>query len=93
MDIHLYQPTKKLLIWFKQPKQCASANVRLHKLASTWREVLESLAVDDRAKYLKHIDVQRSLGTFLCIESDTLGFRIELKDKPASGRGILSTIS
>jgi hypothetical protein len=76
-----------LMRFRKQPKQCASANVRLHKLASSRREVLESLAVDDRAKYLKHIDlgqdvlqVQRSLGTFLCIESDTLGFRIELKD-------------
>ena len=27
------------------------------------------------------------------MESDTLGFRIELKDKPLSRRGILSTIS
>ena len=78
---------------------CASANLRLHKFASNRREVLESLPVDDRAKYLKDIDlrhdvlpVQRSLGTFWCIESDTLGFRIELKDKPATRRGILSTI-
>ena len=78
---------------------CASANLRLHKFASNRREVLESLPVDDRAKDLKDIDlrhdvlpVQRSLGTFWWIESDTLGFRIELKDKPATRRGILSTI-
>jgi hypothetical protein len=78
---------------------CASANLRLHKFASNRREVLESLPVDDRAKDLKDIDLrhdvlpfQRSLGTFWCIESDTLGFRIELKDKPATRRGILSTI-
>ena len=37
--------------------------------------------------------VQRSLGTYRCIESDTFGFRIELRDKPATRRGILSTIS
>lgn len=79
---------------------CASANLRLHKFASNRREVLESLPVNDRAKDLKNIDlchdvlpVQRSLGTFWCIEPDSLGFRIELKDKPTTRRGILSTIS
>ena len=79
---------------------CASANVRLHKFACNRREVLESLPVNDRAKDLKNIDlchdvlpVQRSLGTFWCIESDTLCFHIELKDKPTTRRGILSTIS
>ena len=37
--------------------------------------------------------VQRSLGTYWCIESDTFGFHIELKGKPTTLRGILSTIS
>ena len=37
--------------------------------------------------------VQRSLGTYWCIESDTFGFRIELGEKPVTWRGILSTIS
>ena len=37
--------------------------------------------------------VQRSLGTYWCIKSDTIGFRIELRDKPATCRRILSTIS
>ena len=79
---------------------CASANLCLHKVSSNRREVLESLPVDDRAKHVKDIDlrhnvlpVQRSLGIFWCIESDTLGFRIELKDKPATRHGILSIIS
>ena len=51
-------------------------------------------------KDLKDIDlrhdtmpVQRSLGTYWCIESDTFGFRIELRDKPVTRREILSTIS
>lgn len=79
---------------------CASAKLRLHKFASNCKDVLEALPKDDRAKDLKDLDlrhdalpIQRSLGTFWCIESDTLGFRIELKDKPLSRRGILSTIS
>lgn len=79
---------------------CASANLRLHKFASNRREVLEALPVDDRANDLKDLDlrhdvlpVQRSLGTYWCIESDTFGFRIQLRDKPATRRGILSTIS
>ena len=79
---------------------CASAKLQLHKFASNRKDVLEALPKDDRAKDLKDLDlrhdalpVQRSLGTYWCIESDTLGFRIELKDKPLSRRGILSTIS
>ena len=79
---------------------CASDNLRLHKFASNKKEVLEALPPEDRAKDLKDLDlrhdsmpVQRSLGTYWCIESDTLGFRIELKDKPLTRRGILSTLS
>ena len=79
---------------------CASAKLRLHKFASNRKDVLVALPKDDRAKDLKDLDlrhdalpIQRSLGTYWCIESDTLGFHIELKDKPLSRRGILSTIS
>ena len=78
----------------------ASAKLRLHKFASNRKDVLETLPKHDRARDLKDLDlrrdalpIQRSLGTYWCIESDTLGFRIELKDKPLSRRGILSTIS
>ena len=74
--------------------------VHLHKFASNHKDVLEALPKDDRAKDLKDLDlrhdalpIQRSPGTFWCLESDTLGFRMELKDKPLSRRGILSTIS
>ncbi|XP_032225977.2 uncharacterized protein LOC116608996 [Nematostella vectensis] len=43
--------------------------------------------------FVRTTPVQRSLGTYWCIESDTLGFRIELRDKPLTRRGILSTVS
>ena len=79
---------------------CSSAKLRLHKFASNRKDVLVALPKDDRAKDLKDLDlrhdalpIQRSLGTYWCIELDTLGFHIELKHKPLSRRGILSTIS
>ena len=79
---------------------CASRNLRLHKFASNDKKVLEKLPTDDRAKDLKELDlrydtlpIQRSLGTYWSIESDTLGFRITLKDTPCTRRGILSTVS
>ena len=79
---------------------CSSANLRLHKFASNDKSVLESLPSDDRSKDLKDLDlrhdtlpIQRSLGTYWCMESDTFGFRIELKDKPCTRRGLLSTVS
>ena len=42
---------------------------------------------------LDTLPIQRSLSTYWCIESDTLGFRIELKEKPLSLRGIPSTVN
>ena len=79
---------------------CAKDNLRLHKFASHCKEVLEVLPANNRAKDLKDLDLphdpmpaQRSLGTYWCIESDTFGFRIELRDKPVTRRGILSAIS
>ena len=79
---------------------CAAVNLRLHKFASNSKAVLEAIPVEDRSKDLKDLDlrhdvlpVQRSLGTYWCIESDTIGFRIELRDKPLTRRGILSTVS
>lgn len=39
-----------------------------------------------------HLPIERALGVQWAVESDTLGFRIILKDKPFTRRGILSTI-
>ncbi|KAK3735268.1 hypothetical protein QZH41_001047 [Actinostola sp. cb2023] len=84
----------------KSQAMCANDKLRLHKFASNKKEVLEALPAEDRAKDLKDLDlrhdpmpIQRSLGTYWCIESDTFGFRIELTAKPMTRRGILSTIS
>lgn len=67
----------------KTQVMCATVNVRLHKFASNSKTVLEALPVEDRPKDLKNLDLRhnvlpvlRSLGTYWCIESDTIGFCI-----------------
>ena len=84
----------------KTKAMCTAASLRLHKFASNSKTVLEAMPAEDRSKDLKDLDlrhdvlpVQRSLGTYWCIETDTIGFCIELKDKPLTRRGILSTVS
>ena len=52
-------------------------------------EAITTVPKEDSAKDLIDLDlrydtlpIQRSLGTYWCIESDMFGFQIQLKDKP-----------
>ena len=40
-----------------------------------------------------HAPIERALGVQWCISSDTFGFSIAIKDRPATRRGILSVVS
>ena len=62
--------------------------------------MIESIPAEDRAKGIKDLDLEheklpseRVLGIKWCVESDAFQFRITLKDKPFTRRGILSTVS
>ena len=62
--------------------------------------IISSIPQEHRAEQVKNLalgqdklPIERALGIIWCIESDTFNFRIELKDKPCTRRGILSTIS
>ena len=79
---------------------CRKGGVRLCKFVSNQRDILDSLAPDDRAKDLKDVNMvsdklplERALGITWCIESDSFKFRIILKDRPLTRRGILSSVS
>jgi len=79
---------------------CAKGGFHLTKFVSNSQEVLASIAESDRAKNTVNVDlsqttvpVERALGVHWCVENDTLGFRIILKDRPLTRRGVLSTIS
>ena len=90
-------PTAKQALQLIQDSQamCTRDNLRLHKFASNCKEDLEALPVNDCAKDLRDLDLRQGTmsfkGTYWCIEWDTFAFRIELRDKPVTRRGILST--
>ena len=74
--------------------------MRMNLEQSNSRKVLQSVPEEYQAKEIKGLDleqdklpVERALGVCWCIESDTLQFRIQLKDQPCTRRGILATIS
>ena len=67
----------------------------LHKFVSNNKDVIESIPVEDRAEGIKNIDLdhealplERALGVQWCVESDSFQFRITLKDRPCTRRGI-----
>ena len=71
---------------------------RLTKWLSNSRQVMELIPESERAKSVKNLDfghapIERALGVQWCISSDTFGFSIAIKDRPATRRGILSVVS
>ena len=67
---------------------------RLTKWVSNSREVVESIPDKERATSAKnldfeHLSIKRALGIQWHVSSDTFGFKITIKDKPATRRGIL----
>ena len=95
-------PTEKDAIELIQAVKgmCAKGGFNLTKFVSNSREVMMSVPPEDRAKEIKGLDlsidklpIERALGVHWCIESDAFKFRIELKDKPCTRRGMLATIS
>ena len=77
---------------------CDKAGLRLHKIVSNKKEVLEAIPVEDHAKGIKELNlavdplpVERALGVLWCVENDSFRFRIELLDRPLTRRGVLST--
>ncbi|XP_038055409.1 uncharacterized protein LOC119727556 [Patiria miniata] len=79
---------------------CGKAGLKLHKIISNKRELLEKFPAEERASGTRELDLkvdvlpmERALGVTWCVESDTFQFHIELKDRPFTRRGILSTVS
>lgn len=74
--------------------------IRLHKFVSNDGEVMKNLPSEDLAKDLKEINlnseslpVQRTLGLYWDLETDSYIFRVSLKDTPYTRRGVMSTVS
>ena len=76
----------------------ARGGFKLTKWLSNSKRVLESLPESERAAKVKGLDfyklpVERALGVQWNVSSDTFGFSIVIKDRPATRRGILSIVS
>ena len=78
---------------------CSKACLRLHKIVSNKKEVLEAFPVDDLSKEIKEMNlavdplpIERALGVMWCAESDSFRFQIEHHDRPLTRRVVLSTI-
>ncbi|XP_071093299.1 uncharacterized protein [Haliotis cracherodii] len=75
---------------------CKKGGCRLTKCISNSRAAIESIPEEERAKDFDMDDalpIERASGVHWCVESDTFKFRIAIKDKPVTRRGILSTVS
>ena len=62
------------------------------------REVIESIPKCERATSVKDLDfdhalIERALGVQWQVASDTFRFKITIKDRPPTRRGILATVS
>jgi hypothetical protein len=78
----------------------ATANLRLHMIASNSIEVMKSFPDLDRVESLKDLHIkqgplpsQRSLGVMWDLEKDAFAFQITLPEKPYTRRGVLYVVN
>lgn len=78
---------------------CYTGKLRLHKFVSNSTKVMASIPEEEHA-LVKNMNVslslphlERALGVEWCITSDTLKFRVQVKIKPLTRRGVLSTVA
>lgn len=79
---------------------CFKGGFLLTKWISNSRHVLAAIPETMRAEEVKNLDldhdnlpVERVLGVQWCVQSDVFKFKITLKDRPLTRRGILSIVS
>jgi hypothetical protein len=93
-------PSEAIDLITKTKGLCERGGFRLHKLVSNSKEVLQSFPPEERASGIKDLNldheklpVERALGVQWCVESDTLQFKNEMSERPATRRGVLSAVS
>jgi hypothetical protein len=79
---------------------CARGGVHLHKFASNDKQLLTSIAENERAtslddlKFSKELlPMERALGVQWCMENDEFRFRVTINEKPWTRRDLLATIA
>ena len=77
---------------------CQEGGFNLTKFASNSKRVLRSIPEKDRKIGVKNdlletLPEERALGVLCNVENDTLGLKVNLKEKPLTKRGVLSVLS
>ena len=78
---------------------CKKGNIRLHKFLSNDTEVINSIPPSERAASLATVGleldalpIERTLGLRWDVKQDCFVFKVSLKQKPCTRRGILSSV-
>lgn len=79
---------------------CSIGKLRLHKFISNSKEVIATIPKEERAEGAKDLDMalgephmERALGVLWCVASDEFQFRVVVKERPLTRRGVLSTVA
>ena len=78
---------------------CHTGKLRLHKFVSNSENVLSTIpeeectTVKDQDMALSLPHMERALGVEWCITSDSFKFRVDIKPKPLTRRGVLSMVA
>ncbi|XP_049323404.1 uncharacterized protein LOC125782685 [Astyanax mexicanus] len=79
---------------------CHKGGFHLTQWISNNREVLQTIPEKDRSKNLRELNldrdelpIERALGLYWCVQTDTFKFKMMEKERPHTRRGILSVVS
>ncbi|XP_045574418.1 uncharacterized protein isoform X2 [Salmo salar] len=79
---------------------CSIGKLRLHKFISNSKEVIATIPKEECAEGAKDLDMalgephmERALGVLWCVASDKFQFRVVVKERPLTRRGVLSTVA
>ena len=76
---------------------CEKGGFHLTKWVSNSKLVIDTIPEEERSQTTKNLDLeedvqQKALGMWWRIDEDKFGYQIDLKDKPLTRRGMLSTL-
>ena len=93
-------PAEAIDLLTRATAMLATANLRLHKVASSHPEVTHAFPREDQASELRDLDfsldtvpVQRALGVQWDISADAFTFKVSLGKRPFTRRGVLSVLN
>ena len=94
------KPAEAIDLLIRTRAMLAIVNVRLHKIAFSHPEMTHAFPREDQASHLRDLDfslntvpVPRALGVLWDISADTFTFKVSLRKRPFTRRGVLSIIN